>query len=319
VPTTLSERLDLSGQAFERARALNDQDLLFFCAVTRREDAGQVGNFPLAEECLQTMKTVSEKLRRPMMGWVTAMFEAGQALVTGDPGRAEALANAALTLGVESGQPDAYADYETQLITARLQQGRLGELIPLIRDSVKRNPGLPMLQATLAIGHLQDGDRESALRLLDHAFGSGFAFLPFDLLWLLGVGAYAQVAVELKAEKPALRLYELLRPYADQIPYIGSGSLEPVSLHLGALAGLFGRHEEADAYFAKSMDLSVRGRMRYAEARTLVEWGKMLSARGAATDADRALAHLNRAHSIAVRSGYRIVEKTAAVATAKLG
>jgi tetratricopeptide (TPR) repeat protein len=254
-----------------------------------------------------------------MMRWVTAMFEAGQALVTGDPDRAEELATAALTIGVESGQPDAYADYETQLITARLQQGRLNELIPLVQDSVKRNPGLPMLQATLAIGHLQNGDRESALRLLDLAFESGFELLPFDLLWLLGVGTYAQVAVELQAEKPALRLYELLRPHVDQIPYIGSGSLEPVSLHLGALASLFSRYEEADAYFAKSMDLCARGRMHYAEARTRVEWGIMLFARGETSDADRARSLLNRAHSIAASHGYRIVEKGATTAIAKLG
>ncbi len=319
VPTTLTERLELSGRAFERARALNNQDLLFFCAVTRREDAGQSGDFALAEECLGTMRTVSESLRQPMMKWVTAMFEAGQALVTGDPEHAEELASAALAIGIESGQPDAYADYETQLITVRLQQGRLGELIPLVQDSLIRNPGLPMLQATLAIGHLQRGDREPALRLLDHACESGFALLPFDLLWLHGVGAYAQVALELRAAEPALTLFQLLSPYVNQIPYIGSGSLEPVSFHLGALASLFDWHEEAEVYFAKAMDLSTRGRMKYAEARTRVEWGRMLCSRGEGSDVDRPRSHLDLASSIAANNGYRIVEERAVAVRAELG
>ena len=60
--------------------------------------------------------------------WMTAFKEAGSAIMAGDPERAEHLATAAFQLATETGQPDAFAIYGSQLMYIRHQQGRLGEL-----------------------------------------------------------------------------------------------------------------------------------------------------------------------------------------------
>jgi class 3 adenylate cyclase len=187
VPMVLAERLADTEQALALAEALDDPDLLFFAAVQCGENAGQAGDFELAKRCFDIMRTVSERLRRPMMTWVTAMFEAGRALVEGDPERAEQLAETALQIGTAGGQPDAFSTYGSQLIGARGQRGMLGELVPLIEESVNENPGLPVYRAALASAHLEAGDDAEALALLDAAAAGAFASLPEDMLWLIGV------------------------------------------------------------------------------------------------------------------------------------
>ena len=78
--------------------------------------------------------------------------DAADALLSGDPDRAEQLATAALEIGTESGQPDAFGFYGAEMIGIRRQQGRYGELVPMIEQVAAENPALPVFRATLAEG-----------------------------------------------------------------------------------------------------------------------------------------------------------------------
>jgi len=144
------------------------------------------------------------------------------AIMAGDPERAEKLATAAFEMGTDSGQPDALAIYGSQLMYVRHQQGRLGELVPLINQAVTENPGLPGFRPVLAAAHLEARNNATALDLLDAGAADGFASLPLDFIWMMGVTSYALVAVELRATGPAEKLYDLLAPYHEQVPFIGT-------------------------------------------------------------------------------------------------
>ena len=140
----------------------------------------------------------------------------------------------------------------------------------------------------MASAHLEAGNDATALELLDSAAADRFASLPLDFVWMMGITSYALVAVELRATGPAQKLYDLLAPHHEQIPFIGTLGFFPVALALGGLASVLGRYEEAEAHFVEATELTGRGRMKFFAARTQLEWGRMLAARRDRGDLDRA-------------------------------
>lgn len=222
VPSALHERIADTAEALSLAEAQGDPEALYHAASNCQLTAVQAGDFELAASCLQLLRMLSNRLRQPIWMWMTAFKEAGDAIVAGDPERAEQLARVAFEMGTDTGQPDALAIYGSQLMYVRHQQGRLGELVSLVEEAVAQNPGIPAFRPILASAHVEAGNSVTALGLLDSAASDGFTSLPLDLLWIMGVTFHALVAVELRAVGPAQRLYELLVPFHEQVPFIGT-------------------------------------------------------------------------------------------------
>jgi hypothetical protein len=300
------------------AEALRDPDPHFWAATFLRVTALQAADFERAARCLDTMRILSGQLQQPTMMWGTTWFEAGDALVSGDPDRVEALATTALEVGTETGQPDALNIYGGQLAWAHLQRGRLGELLPMMEQMDAENPGLPSVRAGMALGYLESGDPEKARQLLQRAADDNFESLPLDIAWIVGVAIYADVAIELRAEGPARKLATLLAPYHEQIPFGGAIALNPVAFYLGGLASVLAQYERAEAYFAEATALNSRGRMKYAEARTHLEWGRMLIVRGGADSLSRARTLLVLAGDAASTHGYGMVGRRTEATLARL-
>ena len=314
IPSTLGERLRDTAEALDRAEALGDPVHLYWAAAGNRAAAVQAGDSATGARRLAAMKAVSERLRQPTMRWTTRFHEAADALLAGDSALAEELATEALQIGTDSGQPDAFAFYGAQLIWSRMQQGRLGELVPLVADTVAQNPGVAGFHAALALACVQGGDDGEGSRLVGEAASMGFHRVPMDIAWMAAMVNYSLVAIQLKAKEPAEQLAGLLSPYHEQVAFQGVIGQTPVALCLGGLATLLGRDEDAERYFAEASDLNVRCNMRYAAAHTDFLWGIMLSTRGRPGDMSRARSLLNQAHAVATDGGYGIIESRAASA-----
>ncbi len=311
IPSALNERMADTTEALALAEVLGDPETLYHAGSNSQVNLMQAGDFESATRCLDTLRALSDRLRQPTLMWMTAFKEAGEAIMAGDPERAEQLATVAFEMGTDSGQPDAFAIYGSQLMYVRHQQGRLGELVSLIEREVAENPGIPAFRPILASAHLEAGNESTARGLLEAAATDGFASLPLDFVWIMGVTFHALVAVELRAKGPAQKLYDLLAPYHEQIPFIGTLGFFPVALSLGGLASVLGRYDEAEGHFAEAAELAARGRMKFFAARTQLERGRMLTARGGAGDLDRARTYLERARSAAASHGYLVVERRA--------
>jgi len=258
------------------------------------------------------MSAVSERLREPTMLWTTRFHHAADALLAGDAARAEEVAAVALQLGTDSGQPDAFAFYGGQLIWSRVQSGRVGELVPLVADSVTQNPGVAGFHAALAMAHLHAGEAAEGSRLLEEAATAGFERLSVDIAWTIAVVMYALAAIELEAEGPAAQLTALLVPYHGQVAFQGAISQDALAVYLGGLSAVLGRYDDAERYFAEAADLHERGGMVYGQAQTDLLWGTMLAARGLPADSARARAMLERARAVAGERGYAMIESRAA-------
>ena len=312
VPETLEERLSDSAEALEGAEALGDPVHVFWAAAAVRAAALQDGDFATAAGCMATMSAVSERLREPTMLWTTRFHHAADALLAGDAARAEEVAAVALQLGTDSGQPDAFAFYGGQLIWSRVQSGRVGELVPLVADSVTQNPGVAGFHAALAMAHLHAGEAAEGSRLLEEAATAGFERLSVDIAWTIAVVMYALAAIELEAEGPAAQLTALLVPYHGQVAFQGAISQDALAVYLGGLSAVLGRYDDAERYFAEAADLHERGGMVYGQAQTDLLWGTMLAARGLPADSARARAMLERARAVAGERGYAMIESRAA-------
>ena len=251
------------------------------------------------------------------MMWVTLFNEAAHALLNGDPDRAEQLATAALEIGTESGQPDAFGFYGAEMIGVRRQQGRYGELVPLIEQIAAENPALPVFRATLAEGHMEAGNVDTARQMLEAA-AADLTSLPYDVVWIFAVASYADVAAELCAEAPARLLLDLLAPFEDQVLFIGATAGSPVAYYCGSLESVLGRYREAETHFAKAAELNARGQMEFAAAATHLRWGRMLSARGGPGDLERARDLLAQSHDAAATRGYVSIARRATAALSDL-
>jgi tetratricopeptide (TPR) repeat protein len=311
IPFALEDRRADANEALGIAESLGDPELLFHTLSMCQVNAIQAGDFAAATACMDRMSAINECLRHPTLAWMTMFKEAGMAVMMGEPERAEEAAGAAVAVGTDSGQPDALTIFGSQVMFARMQQGRLGELVGMVDKAVADNPGLPGFRAILAATHLDAGNHSTALAILEQAAGDGFASLPLDFVWMIAVTGYALVASELRAAEPAERLYDLLAPHGRQIPFIGTVGYFPCSWSLGALAGVLGRYDAAETHFAAAAELCARGSMRYYSAATDLAWGRMLIQRRELGDVERGRSLLAQAQASASRCGYTLIGQRA--------
>jgi tetratricopeptide (TPR) repeat protein len=243
---------------------------------------------------------------------------AARALSHGDLEHADELTTAALEIATETGQPDAFALYGSQLMQIRYMQGRLEELISLVAAATEQYPSVPAFTAALAYAKLEAGDESGARELIDRAAAESYEF-PEDAIWFDAMAGYVGVAIELRLTDHAAALFERLAPFHDHVPYNGTSCHEPVAMFLGALATVLGRYEEAEMYFEEAQELNVRGGMVFAEANTKLWWARMLRQRGEPADAKRTRALLQDARELAANGCYAGVERRAAAELSKLG
>lgn len=302
-PPTLDERVTDAIESLTLAETLADPYHLYFSAVYRRISSMAAGGNEAPSRCLELMRSLSDRLRQPILMWITTFHDAAEALAVGDHGIAEALSTKALEIGIGCGQPDALSFYGSQMVIVRHQQGRLGELLAVIQTAAD-DTGMPYYKGALAAAHLDAGERHEALSLLEGAAQDGFTSLPMGIGWIEAITAYAQVAVELRDSESAALLFDLFAPFHGQMGFNGLMPLEPVSMYLGALASVLGRHEQAEAYFIAATAFAEKTGAKFSAARTDLLWGRMLLERRARGDTDRARGLLARAHATATTHGY---------------
>jgi len=313
-PVNLGQALDWSADALLRAERIGDPVLLFLAADRRFSAACLAGNIDEADRCLEIMELTAERLGQPSFNWGLAFVRATRAQIAGDPERAEELATEAFQIGADNGEPDAALIFGAQLALARYQRGTMGELVPLIKEAVAENPGLPTLVAALAMAYVEGDHTDEARQLLEEFAAAGFD-LPMNSTWITGMITYSDAAIECRDPRFALPLFDRLAPLADQWSTTAGPTVEGPVIHtLGGLATLLGRYDEANVYFAKSAASSERANAKFFAARTNLQWGRMLAERSGSGDNETARDLLTRAHTAAGTNGYGSVERRAAAA-----
>jgi hypothetical protein len=146
------------------------------------------------------------------------------------------------------------------MLAIRWAQGRLDELWPEIADHSERFPWIPRWREPFAAAEL--ADEAMARHELERQGIHEFADVHRDGLWMLHLCSLAEASVLVGDEQRAVRLYELLLPYADdQAVSYTQQPFGPVAFRLEKLAALLGRWKdeqlEIPALFARPAPASV--------------------------------------------------------------
>jgi hypothetical protein len=319
VPSMLGESVVRTADALVRAERVGDPVLLYWAAGWRGEAAVCTGDLDENGRCLDLAGALAEDLNQQMFSWFHICWRAQRSLTAGDTDQAQQLANEALRIGTDGGEPDASTIYGLQLMDVAWQRGTVVDLIPLLDQMDADTPDAPraIAVAIKAMAHADAGQLDEARRLLSELATRGFDF-PIDILWTGGMVFCAEAAIECRDTGYAGPLFEHLAPWADQWSTTSVTSEGPISHYVGGLATVLGRYGEADTYFALAADASARAGAKFFGARTDLSWGRMLAARNGPGDTEEARRLLTQAHRVAVAHGYATVQRRAAAALRSL-
>jgi class 3 adenylate cyclase/tetratricopeptide (TPR) repeat protein len=309
-PDTLAERAEMTAEAEALADRVGDPVARFWTAIYRSCPAIEAGDLAEFIRCRERYSSLANEVGQPMLRWMACWFDTIHALLAGDVEAAQVLAAQGLEIGTQSGQPDALLVYGGGINSVLQHQGRVAETVDVLAAMVADNPGLPFVHATLARVYADVGRLDEARQLFAAGKAADFQ-LPIDPALLCGLVVWAEVAAHLADEEAAAELYERLSPWEGQVVFNGNSVYGSVAHYLGILATLLARYDTAQAHFERAQGIHDRLRAPYHQARTHLEWGRMLLGRARADDRLQARAHLDTAHDIGGRYGCGLIEQRA--------
>lgn len=218
--------------------------------------------------------------------WSAALNDVLALCIDGDLAAAEAQAEVALGIGVES-VPEAFAAYGVSLIWIRRAQDRLDELVDAIAEAAVENPGIPALRAALSRIYCDVERLEDARALVADDIANRFEMFGYDDTWLLAMQDLATVCTRLGEREAADFLYQRLQPFETQVGVLPLSTSGPVALTLGMLASVLGRHDVAAGHFEVATAISRRLASPYWDLNTRLESLQATSGAGAPGEVNR--------------------------------
>ena len=263
------------------------------------------------DAAIQLMESLAADIGQPSLTWFVTYGRCWRVLLAGDADEAERLADRALQIGSDSGQPDAFTVYGASLLNIRWHQGRTEEMLPLVEQAAAESPDIPAFQAVYAQTLCECGRTEAARPLLEAARDADFHHAAYDYIWLTNTAFWADTVAWLGDTSAAGLLFERLAPYEAQGILTGATFTGTVGMCLARLATVLGRHHDADKLFERA-DAQLRALdAPFLQARNQVEWARLLGASGSGRDPRRAEALLTTAESTARTYGCAGIERRA--------
>ena len=159
--------------------------------------------------------------------------------------------------------------------TLRFMQGRLGELIELIRNAATRFPAMVVFRTALAAALAEAGLRRPGTGRGRAAGRRDLAALPRDPAWSFSLATLALACYHLGEAETAVKLHGLLEPYADR--NIVTGRVGAICLVGGLLPGTARPHPRPPR--AGPPPLSARGRAHCMHGQRMVAMSREGQAR----------------------------------------
>lgn len=252
-PGNARERIKLGDESIKVGSQLDDPLDLFHGLHWRAAAQIEAGELAAAHRSIQEESRIAARLGDPTAAWLAVCSRSLRHALAGRLQEAEAEAEQGATLGRDSDQPDALPFYASQIASIRWQQGRLGELAPLLNAALEHHPGLPGFRSLVALTRLASGDTDGAREVIAVDSAERFETLPRDPTWFAGVVTYAHVAAELDDERSADPLHALLQPLLGRLATTSVSVWGLTDHAVGRLAATLGDGDEA----VKLLDRSI--------------------------------------------------------------
>ncbi|RPI47489.1 MAG: helix-turn-helix transcriptional regulator [Betaproteobacteria bacterium] len=287
--TTL-EALRLSQQVGDREQALDAWSWRLF-------DLMELGDIQLRTAEFAEYARQADELGQPFYQYIGISSRAMLALFQGEFAESERHAKAALEFGKRMPGLDAAGMYGVQMFSLRREQGRLGELAPLVEHFVRATPATATWRPGLAVVYAELGKRDAARAQFETLAEDGFGGLTRDALWLMCVAYLADVCTFLGDAARASILYQMLVPYDGRNIVVGPNiaCYGAAARYLGMLAATMGRWDESMRHFEAAIAMNARQGARPWLAHAKQQFATMLLRRARAEDRPRALNLLDEA------------------------
>jgi len=213
----------------------------------------EFGDFDRCAAVAGELGELASRCKQPEYLRLRCMWEALVAGVEGRYDDAEAAAAEAATILEHAGHPQQHALYVGLSLPWRWLQGRMEELRPLLElgKTGRSSPGETALTAWVAS---EIGETARARALLDSLTPAEVAATEHNFHWWFLVVGLVQTSLNLADREWAAALYDMAAPYATHNCRGGQATfLGAASLHLGELALLLGRHDEATAHLEAAL------------------------------------------------------------------
>lgn len=303
VPDLLDERLANTAENVALTARLARSDDRFWAAMYRLAAVVTAGRGDEIDDHLATMRAIADDLGLPVLRWECTIQHTWRALLRGDLDDAEALAVRGLEEGGAADQPDIGVVFAAAIFLVRYDQGRLGEIVEVIEQAVRDNPGIPGLRATLAIALCELGREDEARPLLAAEADERFGGVPYDQFWTVTLVQWSLVAGHLGDAGPAQMLHDLLARWTGQVAFTGAHVFGAVDHALALTAATLGRVDDAEAYFdAANATYRALDAPTWA-ARALLDRSAMLRIHGDADQRAHAQQLIDDASTTAARHG----------------
>jgi DNA-binding winged helix-turn-helix (wHTH) protein/tetratricopeptide (TPR) repeat protein len=304
-PGNAENRLAATAELLRLAEQLGNREMAMTGHFWRVVELLEQGDLPGVDREMAAYIQLAEDLRDPFYLWLARVHRAMRALLDGRFEAAGQLAAEALAVGQRLDQQDAAFLFEVQTAMLRFEEGRLEEIDGALKEFVERYPSIPTWRCARAELYKELGLREEARREFEALAVNDFTDLPRDDVWLAALTMLAEVCAFLGDARRAATLYELLLPHASGCVVIGYGiaCLGSAARCLGVLAGVMQRWHDAERHFEEAIAVNRRIEARSWLASGQVDYARMLRARAAAGDAERARALLQAAMETAQQLG----------------
>jgi len=307
-PRSATEDLALSEELIERSRELREPELELLIRNWRVTELLEMGRFAAVDQEIARIAQMATELRQPRAMVFLPLHHGSRAGTAGHFAEAERLNAESIEIGRRVRGTVSELAATAQLLSIRLQQGRMAELEPSVRVLANTHPGMVAMQAVLALILAQGDRRAEAAAELDRIMASGSAGLPQDNTYLVAVALLGEAACELHDESRARELYGWLEPYSGRwLVSAQAAALWPVDRSLARLATVGGAHEAARRHLARARDQAVKAAAAPSIALADLDEARLLLACGEPADSERVRELARAARELAEQLGMGLV------------
>ena len=313
-PDTMGEVLVNTAEAIELAEELRNPLVGGFAAGWRYIVALQAADRSEADRMWEMMQEASLTLGQPTIAWLVSFMNASRATVSGNFEEAAQLAEEALKLGTETGQPDAFNIYGAQVLRLSRETDKADDILPIVEGVVAASPDDITARAMMArlycdLGRLHDA------RACVADYATGERSVVRNLFWTCTLSLIADTLADLDWAESANGFLKLLDPYTAQWDWASPSSNGPIARPVGRLAALTGDQTHAEECFERALSISeTMGSILHA-AHTHLDWGRFLAE---GPDRQEARTHLERAAELADHYELALISRLASTALGDL-
>jgi hypothetical protein len=249
------ERLAISDEVLDIARALEHDELRFHALMYRVVDEMELGDVEAAYADAAALGTGARERHLPFYLWPSSMFATMRELFEGRFEEAETLVNETFRIGLPA-HPSALRFMGAQLALLRRDQGRAEEFRAIVHGGFDESSDILVWRVACVLADLEAGDEAGARAGFRELAAHGFADVPEDFFATVTFAMLADICAAIDDEAGAALLYERVLPLRGQFVVLAIGVLcmGSASYFLGLLALTSRAFDEAEALLVQAIE-----------------------------------------------------------------